>query len=309
MPREYQFNFELRHLVYFLEVARQLHFRKAAETLAIAQPALSRQINQLELALGTPLFTRSRRKVELTAAGRALVERVEPVLRGLAKIPAELQSLAQGVRGHIKTGFTGLAMATVLPAILREFHRTYPGIRLELNESPTSAQVAALQAGELGCGFFHPEATPTPGLKTKLLLREKNGVLLPADHPLAPLPSLHLRDLAATPFVLFPRAYNPGFYDRVLAAFAKAGVTPHIAEEVWPRANGVGLVRAGIGATFVCPSEARQLPPEVVFRPLDGPAPESSLVIGWKASTDLDPALASFLSVAVAATEPASTRS
>ena len=309
MPREYQFNFELRHLVYFLEVARQLHFRKAAETLAIAQPALSRQINQLELALGTPLFTRSRRKVELTAAGRALVERVEPVLRGLAKIPAELQSLAQGVRGHIKTGFTGLAMATVLPAILREFHRTYPGIRLELNESPTSAQVAALQAGELGCGFFHPEATPTPGLKTKLLLREKNGVLLPADHPLSPLPSLHLRDLAATPFVLFPRAYNPGFYDRVLAAFAKAGVTPHIAEEVWPRANGVGLVRAGIGATFVCPSEARQLPPEVVFRPLDGPAPESSLVIGWKASTDFDPALASFLSVAVAATEPASTRS
>jgi len=307
MPREYQFNFELRHLVYFLEVARQLHFRKAAETLAIAQPALSRQINQLEIALGTPLFTRSRRKVELTAAGRALVERAEPVLRGLAKIPAELQSLAQGVRGHIKTGFTGLAMATVLPAILREFHRTYPGIRLELNESPTSAQVAALQAGELGCGFFHPEATPTPGLKTKLLLREKNGVLLPADHPLATLPSLHLRDLAATPFVLFPRAYNPGFYDRVLAAFAKAGVTPHIAEEVWPRANGVGLVRAGIGATFVCPSEARQLPPEVVFRPLDGPAPESSLVIGWKASADLDPALASFLSVAVAATELAAT--
>jgi DNA-binding transcriptional LysR family regulator len=301
MPREYQFNYELRHLVSFLEVARQLHFRKAAETLAIAQPALSRQIAQLEAALGTPLFSRSRRKVELTAAGRALAERVEPVLRGLAKIPAELQALAEGGRGHIKTGFTGLAMATVLPAILREFHRTFPGIRLELNESPTSAQVAALQAGELGCGFFHPEATPTPGLKTKLLLREKNGVLLPADHPLAPLPSLHLRDLAATPFVLFPRAYNPGFYDRVLAAFAKAGVTPHIAEEVWPRANGVGLVRAGIGATFVCPSEARQLPPEVVFRPLEGPAPESSLVIGWRASAILDPALASFLSVAVPA--------
>ena len=80
MPREYQFNFELRHLIYFLEVARQLHFRKAAETLAIAQPALSRQINQLELALGTPLFTRSRRKVELTAAGRALVEAVHETL-------------------------------------------------------------------------------------------------------------------------------------------------------------------------------------------------------------------------------------
>lgn len=299
MPREYQFGFELRHLVYFREVARQLHFRKAAESLAIAQPALSRQIAQLESALGTPLFSRSRRKVELTPAGKALADRIEPVLRALAKVPAELQSLAAGGSGHIKAGFTGLAMATVLPGILREFHRRYPGIRLELNESPTSAQLAALQAGELACGFFHPEATPTPGLKTKLLLREKNGVVLPADHALAAKASLHLRELAATPFVLFPRAYNPGFYDRVLAAFAKAGVAPHIAEEVWPRANGVGLVRAGIGATFMCPSEARQLPPEVVFRPLDGPSPESRLVIGWRNTTEQDPALEAFKSVAV----------
>jgi LysR family transcriptional regulator, benzoate and cis,cis-muconate-responsive activator of ben and cat genes len=305
MPREYQFGYELRHLVYFREVSRQLHFRKAAEALAIAQPALSRQIAQLEAALGTPLFVRSRRKVELTPAGRALAERVEPVLRALSKIPAELQSLAEGGSGHIKAGFTGLAMATVLPAILREFHRAFPGIRLELNESPTSAQVTALQAGELACGFFHPETAPTPGLKTKLLLREKNGVLLPADHALAAKSSLHLRELAATPFVLFPRAYNPGFYDRVLAAFAQAGVTPRIAEEVWPRANGVGFVRAGIGATFMCPSEAQQLPGEVVFRPLVGPGPESRLVIGWKSATTLDPALGAFLSVAVGtAVEP-----
>ena len=299
MPREYQFNYELRHLVYFREVARQLHFRKAAEVLAIAQPALSRQIAQLEESLGTRLFVRSRRKVELTPAGKSLAERLEPVLRTLAKMPAELRALADGGSGHIKAGFTGLAMATVLPAILREFHRKFPGIRLELNESPTSAQLAALQNGELACGFFHPEATATPGLKTKLLLREKNGVLLPSDHALTAKASLQLRDLAATPFVLFPRAYTPGFYDRILAAFARAGVAPHIAEEVWPRANGVGFVRAGIGATFMCPSEAKHLPAEVVFRPLDGPAPESRLVIGWKPSATLDPALAAFLSVAV----------
>ena len=297
MPREYQFNYDLRHLVYFREVARQLHFRKAAEALAIAQPALSRQIAQLETALGTTLFIRSRRKVELTPAGRSLVERVEPVLRTLTKVPAELQALAETGSGHIKAGFTGLAMATVLPAILREFHKKFPGIRLELNESPTSSQLTALQNGDLACGFFHPEATATPGLKTKLLLREKNGVLLPSDHALAAKSSLQLRDLAATPFVLFPRAYNPGFYDRILAAFARAGVTPRIAEEVWPSANGIGFVRAGIGATFMCPSEAQQLPPEVVFRPLEGPGPESRLVIGWKTTPQLDPALAAFLSV------------
>ncbi len=298
MPREYQFPFELRHLVYFREVARALHFRKAAEALAVAQPALSRQIAQLEQALGVTLFVRSRRRVELTAAGRALLERTEPLLRSLAGIATELRAVSGGEVGHVRIAFTGLAMATVLPGILREFHRRYPGIRLELNEMPTSAQLTALQAGEIACGFFHPDAT-TPGMKTHQLLREKNGVLLPADHALAARPTLRLRDLADTPFVLFPRTHNPGFYDRVLAAFARAGVTPRIAEEVWPRANGIGLVRSGLGATFMCPSEARTLPPEVAFRPLEGPAPESRLVLGWPQSPAPEPALAAFISVAL----------
>jgi len=302
MPREYQFNFELRHLIYFREVARTLHFRKAAEALAVAQPALSRQIAQLEAALGVELFTRSRRKVELTAAGRALAERVEPLLRGLASVPGELRSLTEGKTGHVRVGFTGLAMATVLPGILREFHRRFPKIRLELNESPTSAQLEALTEGGIACGFFHPDAV-TPGLCTRELLREKNGVLLPSDHALARRENLRLKDLAEVPWVLFPRSHNPGFYDRVLAAFSKVGVTPRIAEEVWPRANAVGLVRAGLGATFMCPSEARPLPDGVLFLPLRGTAPESRLVVGWRKKSSADahggnPALASFLSVA-----------
>lgn len=297
MPREYQFAFELRHLVYFREVARRLHFRQAAEALAVAQPALSRAIAQLERALGAALFARSRRGVELTEAGRVLISRVEPLLRGCQDLPAEVQAVAGGQVGHVRIAFTGLAMATVLPRILREFHRQHPRIRVELNESPTSVQLDALRTGEIACGFFHPDAS-TPGLETHVLLRERNGVLLPADHPLAARDHLRLRELAETPFVLFPRAHNPGFYDRTLAAFAQAGVTPRIAEEVWPRSNGVGLVRAGLGATLMCPSEARHLPPEVAFRPLEGPAPESRLVIGWKESSSLDPALAAFIRVA-----------
>jgi DNA-binding transcriptional LysR family regulator len=297
MPREYQFPFELRHLVYFREVARRLHFRKAADALAIAQPALSRQIAQLEAALGVRLFNRSSRRVELTPAGAALAERVEPVLSALARVPTDMKAVAEGQVGRLRVAFTGLAMATVLPDILRGFHRQFPGIRLELNESPTSAQIAALQAGEIDCGFFHPDAQ-TPGIATTLLLREKNGVLLPADHPLKDRRSLRLRDLGGTPFVLFPRNFNPGFYDRVLAAFAEAGVTPQIAEEVWPRANGVGLVRAGVGATFVCPSEARNLPEKVVFRSLTGPAPESRLVVGWRSAPPPSPALAALLAAA-----------
>jgi LysR family transcriptional regulator, benzoate and cis,cis-muconate-responsive activator of ben and cat genes len=298
MPRAYQYPFELRHLVYFREVARQLHYRKAAESLAVAQPALSRSISQLEREMGVDLLNRTRRKVELTAAGRAFLERIEPLLRALAAVPADIQALAGGQAGQVRVAFTGLAMATVLPGILREFNRRYPGIRVELNESPTSAQVESLKSGEIACGFFHPEATPTPGLLTKLLLQEKNGVLLPADHALVKSKKLRLRDLAGTPFVMFPRAHNPGFYDRVLAAFQQAGVTPRIADEVWPRANAIGLVRAGLGATFMTPSEAKQLPEEVAFRVLEGSAPESRLVLGWRKDVLPDPALGAFLVVA-----------
>ncbi|HEX7630888.1 MAG TPA: LysR family transcriptional regulator [Lacunisphaera sp.] len=302
MPREYQYPFELRHLVYFREVARQLHFRKAAEALAVAQPALSRSIAQLETALGVDLLNRTRRRVELTAPGKAFLDRIEPLLRGLAAVPGDIQALAGGQAGQVRVAFTGLAMATVLPGILREFNRRYPGIRVELNESPTSAQLEALKSGEIACGFFHPDATPPAGLSTKLLLQEKNGVLLPADHRLAHAPKLRLRDLAETPFVMFPRAHNPGFYDRVLAAFQQAGVTPRIADEVWPRANAMGLVRAGLGATFMTPSEAQQLPAEVTFRALDGPVPESRLVLGWRKDAAPDPALGAFLVVAGANT-------
>ena len=305
MPREYQFPYEIRHLIYFREVAKRLHFRKAAEALAVAQPALSRQVAQLERSLGFKLLTRSSRRVELTPAGQAFAERIEPILTAMSKLPEELRLVAEGQVGHLKVAFTGLAMATVLPEILREFHRRFPGIRLELNESPTSTQVPALLAGEIACGFFHPDA-PLRGLDTTLLLQEKNGVLLPVDHPHAAKRTLKLRDLRDTPFVLFPRAHNPGFYDRILAAFAQAGIAPRIAEEVWPRSNGVGLVRAGVGATFMSPSEAKHLPPEVVYRPMTGPAPESRLVVGWRSDAPPQPALSALLDVVRAQAQKAS---
>ena len=297
MPREYQYNFDLRHLVYFREVAQQLHFRKAAESLGVAQPALSRQIAQLEASLGTSLFTRTRRRVELTPAGHHLVETLEPLLRQLQRLPSDLRAVADGETGILRIGFTGLAMATVLPAILREFQRTHPRIRVELNESPTAAQVESLRSGNIACGFLHPHSLPE-GFSTRQLLAERNGVVLPAEHALAGRKMLRLKNLADVPFVLFPRVNNPSFYDRTLAAFTAAGVTPHIVDEVWPRANAVGLVRAGMGATLMCPSEARNLPDEVVFRPLTGPTPESRLSIAWRESGDNPPPLAAFLDAA-----------
>ena len=297
MPREYQFNFEIRHLIYFREVAQTLHFRRAAESLGVAQPALSRQIAQLESALATPLFNRTQRRVELTPAGHHLATQVEPLLRQLQRLPAALHAIADGETGSLRVGFTGLAMATLLPGILREFQRSHPRIRVELNESPTAAQVEALSSGDIACGFLHPDSLPK-GFLTRPLLRERNGIILPVDHPLARRKSLQLSALANVPFVLFPRLHNPSFYDHTLTAFSTAGITPSIAEEVWPRANAVGLVRAGIGATFMCPSEARNLPEEVVFKKLTGPTPESRLSLAWRESEDNPPALAPFLKAA-----------
>ena len=295
MPRKYQYPYELRHLIYFQAVAQHLHFRRAAESLGVAQPALSRQIAQLEAALGVTLFNRNQRRVELTAAGDTLLTRSESILQSLQKIPDELHAVAQGEVGHLRVAFTGLAMATVLPGIIREFARKHPGIRLELNESPTSAQIKALREGEVDCGFFHPESRDPVGLKTKLLLRERNGLILPVDHPLSKQSKVRLKDFASTPFVLFPRSFNPGFYDRILAAFSNSSISPEIAEEIWPRANGIGLVRAGLGATFITPSEAKELPSDIVFRPLEGPTPESRLVVGWQDRANHEPALQAFL--------------
>lgn len=297
MPREYQFDFELRHLIYFREVAHHLHFRRAAETLGVAQPALSRQVAQLEEAMGTALFTRSNRRVELTPAGRHLLDQVEPMLRRAARFPQEMAAIANGQSGSLRVGFTGLAMATVLPRVLREFQQQRPDIRVELTESPTASQVDTLRAGEIACGFLHPDSLPD-GFQSRQLLQERNGVVLPSDHPLVRHRSLQLKDLRDVPFVLFPREHNPSFYDRTLSAFAAAGVTPQIVEEIWPRTNAVGLVRSGLGATLMCPSEAKNLPSEVVFRPLRGPTPESRLALAWRDSVDNPPALPAFLAAA-----------
>ncbi|MCC6415566.1 MAG: LysR family transcriptional regulator [Opitutaceae bacterium] len=298
MPVKYQFDFDLRQLVGFHAVAQLLHFRRAAELLGVAQPALSRQIAQLEQALGSALFLRTRRRVELTPAGQLLLERATPLLQGLQQVGPELRAMASGATGRVRIGFTGLAMATVLPGIIRTFAQKHPGIRVELHESPTAKQIEALRSGEIDCGFFHPEKPTPDGVLTQQLLREPNGILLPAAHPLARKAKLHLRDLAHTPFVLFPRALNPGFYDRILTSCALAGITLRVVEEVWPRTKAIGLVRAGLGATFITPSEASTLPAEIVFRALSGPAPESRLVAGWRDGAELTPATLAFVHIA-----------
>jgi DNA-binding transcriptional LysR family regulator len=157
-------------------------------------------------------------------------------------------------------------MATVLPAILREFHRRHPGIRLELNESPTSAQLAALQAGDSPAAFSTPTPHAGPRRRTCSCASATASCCRPpsARRPRHAAPARPRRGRRSC---CFPRSTTPASTTASSPPSPSAGVTPRIAEEVWPRANGIGLVRAGLGATFMTPSEAQHLPPDVVFRP------------------------------------------
>jgi len=137
------------------------------------------------------------------------VERIEPLLRALAAVPADIQAMAAVRPAMCAWPSLASRWRRCCRASCASSTRRYPGVRVELNESPTSAQLESLKTGEIACGFFHPDATATPGCPRKLLLLEKNGVLLPADHKLAHARKLRLRDLAETPFVMFPRAHNP----------------------------------------------------------------------------------------------------
>ena len=263
MPREYQFPFELRHLVYFREVARQLHFRKAAETLAIAQPALSRAIAQLEAALGADLLNRTRRGVEVTPAGRLLLERSSRCSRGLAAIPNGFIALAGGQVGHVRVAFTGLAMATVLPGFCANSSNVIPVSASNSTSRPRPRSWPRFKSGDIACGFFHPDAA-TPGLRTRLLLRERNGVLLPSSHPLAGS-GAPICGCAISP----PRrsCFSADAQSRFLRSDPRRihQRGNHAANRRGNLAAGqrLGLVRAGLGATFMTPSEAQHLPPEV----------------------------------------------
>jgi DNA-binding transcriptional LysR family regulator len=178
--------------------------------------------------------------------------------------------LQTGEDRAVRVAFTGLAMATVLPGILREFHRRIRASGSSSTKSPPRRSSRRLQAGEIGCGFFHPDA-PTPGLRTRLLLRERNGVLLPADHPLAKPASLRLRDLAATPFVLVPARAQPGFYDRMLAAFAAGGRARRASRRKSGRAPTASASCAPGSARRSCVRPRRAPAPEVAFRPARRP--------------------------------------
>jgi DNA-binding transcriptional LysR family regulator len=287
---------ELRHLRYFLAVADELHFGRAAARLHIAQPPLSQQIRQLERELGYALFLRTQRRVRLTPAGAAFREEARSLLERLEQAKVAAGRVARGEAGALAVGFVASATYALLPRLYRRFRERHPSVALALEEMSTAEQVDALRAGRIQLGLARPPVGDDT-LRAEPLAEEPLVAALPARHPLAARAALPLRALAHEPFVLFPRAPRPGWIDVVQEACRAAGFRPAVAQEVLELSTAVTLVAAGIGVTLV-PASAQALRLDgVAYRALRGPAPRTTLVALQRAD-EPPPVVERFLEVA-----------
>ena len=285
---------ELRHLRYFVAVAQLLHFGRAAEQLGITQPVLSDQIRRLEALLGVQLLYRTKRVVRLTEPGRIFLADALQILGQTNRAIATVRRAAQGKFGKLTIGYTGPALYTVLPEIVRTFRDRNPNVELTLYENCTPQQEAALLANDIQIGFLHPPIDAP--LSQQILWQEPMVVALPEDHELVGQPHLSVKELAHESFILFPRTVGPHLYSQIVSLCTQAGFTPKVVQEVTPQPTMVGLVAAGIGIAFVAASIQKISRPGVVYRQLQEDTPILQLAVAWK-NEQQSPVLKSFLTV------------
>ena len=286
---------ELRHLRYFVAVAEERHFGKAAARLHIAQPPLSQAIKQLEAALGVELLTRTTRRVELTPAGRRYLDRARAVLASVDAAGAEAARIANGGIGQVAIGFTGSATYELLPSLARVLRRDLPGIELDLKgEMLTPDQVSALLDETLDIGLLRPPVRE-PEVDVRVLRREPLIAALPASHPLAERTTVRLADLRDEPFICYPSRHRSVVYDAVFDACQQAGFVPSVVQEVGETATLVSFVAGGLGVALV-PASVRHL--QITgsqYRPLAGTTREVELAVAVRAG-DQSPHVAKVLS-------------
>ncbi len=273
---------ELRRIQYFVAVAEEAHFGRAAERLRMAQPPLSQQIKALEAELGVRLFRRTTRRVEITPAGQQFLRRAREILAAVDNAVTEAAQVAEGALGHIAIGFTGSATYDLLPSLVRVLRADLPGIELDIRgEMLTPHQVASLIEGTLDLAFLRPPVRSAK-VEVRVLRREPLIAVLPAQHPLAERDSVRLSDLADEAFITYPSHNRSVVYEAVLDACQHAGFVPSSINEVSETSTLVSFVAAGLGVALVPASVQHLQITGASYRPLAGTTREVELALATR---------------------------
>jgi DNA-binding transcriptional LysR family regulator len=260
---------ELRHLKYFVAVAEELHFGRAAERLHIAQPPLSQQIKGLEEELGVRLFDRTRRKVELTHAGRMFLDEARLTLQQAERARRIATEVEQGLRGRLRVGFVTSASYSILPLVIRRFRRENPFIDLELIEMTPSQQLHAVEHREIDVGLLRPPID-NKCMMLDTVFEEPLVAALPAEHQKADQKAVELKSLAEDAFVMFPRHHGPGIYNVIMQACHDVDFVPQVSYEPNEMQTILAYVAGGLGISLVPQSLSSFHPGAIAYRPLRG---------------------------------------
>lgn len=289
---------ELRQLRYFVAVAEEMNFRRAAERLHIAQPALSQQISKFETELHTELFRRTTRRVELTDSGRVLLVEGRRVLAEAQHALSAVTQAAHGELGLLRIGFVSSAALSIVPAIVLALNESWPGLHVELTESTTDPQLDGVTDGQLDVGIVR-EVAAAPGVSVRPLLRERLIVAMHQTHPLAHRRSIRLSELANERFLTFPRHRVSRLYDHIAALCHHAGFRLEAAQEAVQFPTLLGLAAANTGITIV-PASLRALRlPGLRYLPLTDADAVSVVSLICRPDRENTPALNKFLDTAL----------
>jgi DNA-binding transcriptional LysR family regulator len=272
---------ELRHLTYFLAVAEELHFRKAAEKLFISQPGLSRQIKQMEDILETQLFERNKKKVSLTPAGHFLKKEVEFIFNHLEKVERQLKLVGDGNSGELRIGFLGSAMQKVIPQLLLNIKETYPKVRTSLEELSNFAQVDAVLNDQLDMGFVRVARVPNT-LHMKTVFKDTFSLVLPERYPILTREFKGMHQFANDDFILFNQTYSPLYYETIMSICQDAGFAPKVSHKSVHAHTIFKLVENHMGIAIVPTALQNGFQMRVKFIELKNIPQRAELSVIWK---------------------------